>query len=169
MSDEKKQFYDTEGRPLTQSLFLEIGYNLDYAIYTFKPYDHHFKGKDYKSIRQLYLDCADITEYEFASKYFIGWHHWKRICENKLVKKQVAEWREELEIRLRCQGVKAVIANARKGGYQAALWLTKRGWDNRAAGRPSSEDIEKEKKFQARAMSEFSQDAARLYKDTPNG
>ena len=165
MNEDKKQFYDTEGRPLTQSLFLEIGYNLDYAIYTFKHHDHTFKGKTYKSIRTLYLECADITEYEFASKYFIGWSHWKRICENKLVKKQVAEWREELEIRLRCQGVRAVIANARKGGYQAALWLTKRGWDNRAAGRPSSEDIEREKKFQARAMNEFSQDAARLYKD----
>ena len=163
MNFEDKSFlYDTEGRPLTQSLFLEIGYNLQYAVYTFKHRDHEFKGKKYLSIRNLYMECADPTEFEFANKYFLGWQHWKRIVENKLVKREVAEWREELELKLRCQGIRSVMQNAEKGGFQSAKWLVDRGWDTRAAGRPSKDEIEREKKFQARANDEFSADVIRL-------
>lgn len=160
--DEKAKFFDVEGRPLTQSLFLEIGYNLQYAIYTFKHYDHDFKGTTYTSIRNKYLEMEDITEYEFANKYFIGWNHWKRLCENKVIRKEVNEWREELELKLRVKGIQSVIKSAEKGGFQSAKWLVDRGWDVRAAGRPSKEEIEREKKFQARANDEFSADILRL-------
>ena len=160
--DDKDVFLDSEGRPLTQSLFLEIGYNLEYAIYTFKHRDHEFKGKKYFSIRNLYLECNDVTEYEFANKYFMGWQHWKRISENRIVKKHVREWREELEIRLRCQGIRSVMKSAEQGGFQAAKWLTDRGWDVRAAGRPSKEELEREKQIQTRISDEFSADIIRL-------
>jgi len=35
----KKDLVDVKGRPLTQSLFLEVGYDPEVAIYTLKDYD----------------------------------------------------------------------------------------------------------------------------------
>ena len=46
---DKSKFLDSEGRPLTQSIFLEVGYN-DYAIYTLKENDHEYNGKIYPSL-----------------------------------------------------------------------------------------------------------------------
>lgn len=37
---DKKNFLDNRGRPLTQSLFLEVGYNTEYAYYTLKDFDY---------------------------------------------------------------------------------------------------------------------------------
>ena len=160
--DDKEIFLDSEGRPLTQSLFLEIGYNLEYSIYTLKRRDYEFKGKKYISLYLKFIEMMDITEYEFASKYFLGWSHWKRISEHKYIKKHVVEWREELEMNLRCEGIKQIRKNASNGGFQAAKWLTDKGWDVRGAGRPSKEAVEREKRIQARISDEFTADIIRL-------
>src|SRR5690625_4311210 len=101
MKKDVSKFLDVNGQPLTQSLFLEIGYSTKYAIYTLKDYDHEYKGKIYPSIKHLYLDEEDPTEYVFANKYFMSWSHWKRVRENKVLQLHINEWREELEIRLR--------------------------------------------------------------------
>lgn len=151
------------GRPLTQSLFLELGYGAD-AIYTLKEQDYEYNGKNYPSIKQLYLNSEDPTEYEFASSYFLGWRHWQRLCENKNIRKHIDEWRDELEVKLRARGVKAVMLAASTGNYQAAKWLADRGWDTRGAGRPSKLEVDKERKIQADIADEFQGDVVRLFK-----
>jgi hypothetical protein len=160
---EKKKMLDSAGKPLTQSLFLEIGYT-DLAVYTLKDEDHEHKGVVYPSLRRLYLEEEDPTEYDFAVKHLLGWRHWKRLCENKVLRKYIEEWREELEMKLRSRGIKEVILQAsNEKGFQAAKWLADRGWDTRKAGRPSKEEIEREKKFAARISDEFSADVVRLF------
>lgn len=159
---DKTKLIDTAGRPLTQGLFLEIGYS-EFAIYTLKDSDHEYRGKIYPSIKRLYLEMEDPTEYAFANLYLLGWNHWKRLCENKAIRKHIDEWREELELKLRCEGVKSMIKSASDGNYQASKWLSDRGWDNKGAGRPSKEDVEKERKFQARTSDEFQSDVIRLF------
>ena len=158
----KECLRDKMGRPLTQSLFLELGYS-DYAVYTLKDEDYEYNGKVYPSLKRLYLDCADPTEYEFALKHLIGWKHWLRISENKVIKKHIEEWREELEVKLRSEGVRNAIEHAKGGTFQAAKWLADRGWDKRAAGRPSKEELDKEKKVQEKLSDEFSDDIVRLF------
>lgn len=148
-------------RPLTQSLFLEIGYNED-AIYTLKDNDHFHNDKTYPSLKRLYLECADPTEYEFATTHLLGWKHWLRLCDNKILRKHIDEWREELEIKLRCRGVKNVMFAASTGNYQAAKWLADRGWDTRGAGRPSKADVDREMKIQTDIRSEYEADVVRL-------
>ncbi len=159
---EKSIFLDSGGKPLTQSLFLEIGYT-DQAVYTLKDDDHFYEGKLYPSLKRLYIEMADVTEYEFANTYLLGWRHWKRLCENKLIRKSIDEWREELELKMRAKGVKEAIKAAEAGGFQAAKWLADKGWNVRTAGRPSKEEIEREKKAQARLTDEFSADVVRLF------
>ena len=50
-SVDKSRLKDSGGSPLTQSLFLEIGYNTDYAIYTLKSDDYTYNGVLYPTSR----------------------------------------------------------------------------------------------------------------------
>lgn len=159
---ERSKLLDSQDRPLTQSLFLEVGYDRDFALYTLKEVDHEFEGKVYPSIKRLYLEMEDPTEYEFANEYFLGWKHWMRICDNRILRTHILEWREELEIKLRSRAVKAMIKSADDGNYQASKWLVDRGWNTRGAGRPSKSELEAEKKIAATINSEYGADIIRL-------
>lgn len=157
----KDKMLDSMGRPITQSLFLEIGYS-ESALYTLKDNDFDYNGKHLPSIKRLYLECGDPTEYEFATTYLLGWGHWQRICENKAVRRHIDEWRLELEVKLRSRGVKAAIVAANGGNFQASKWLADRGWDTRGPGRPTKADIDRETKIQAEINNEYSADILRL-------
>lgn len=157
----REKFLDSSGRPITQSLFLEIGYT-EHAIYTLKDQDHKWEGKLYPSLKRLYLEKEDVTEYDFATEYLLGWKHWQRICENKQIKLHVEEWREELEYKLRSRSTKQMIDLAASGSYQAAKWVADRGWDVRPAGRPSKAEKEKANAIGQRIADEYSADVIRL-------
>lgn len=161
MKIDKQKLLDTSGRPLTQSLFLEFNYNVDYAVFTFDDDDKVYKGKTYPSLKKLYLECADPTEYTFAKKYLLGWGHWKRLNENKALKKHFDEWREELEISLRSEGVQAIIETSTQN-FQAAKWLADRGWEKRAPGRPSKEEQERENRIFERVAEDLDSTIARM-------
>lgn len=158
----KELFLDNMGKPLTQSLFLEVGYS-DFSVFTLKDDDYLYKGKTMISLKKKFLEMADPTEYEFATTYLLGWSHWKRMNENKVLRKHFDEWREELEYKMRCRGVKAIIDGAAQGNFQAAKFLVDKGWDKRAAGRPSKAEVEREKEFQARIAEDYSADIVRLH------
>lgn len=162
MQIDKNRLIDSTGRPLTQSLFLEIGYT-DFAVFTLKDQDFDYNGKQLPSLKRLYLEFEDPTEYEFANTYLLGWRHWKRMNENKILKKHFEEWREELEYRMRSKGVRSLLKSATNGNFQAAKFFVDRGWDKRQAGRPSKAELEKEKAFQERVSEEYGGDVVRLF------
>jgi hypothetical protein len=162
MEDKRSLMLDSMGKYRTQSLFLELGYNEE-AVYTLKDQDHEHNGTIYPSLKRLYLQEEDPTEYQFASKHLLGWKHWQRMCENKIIRKHIDEWREELEVKLRSQAVLDVISQARAGTFQAAKWVADRGWTQRGAGRPTNADIEHEKKIQARISNEYGDDVVRMF------
>lgn len=160
---DKEQLQDTMGRPLTQSLFLELGYS-EYSVYTLKEQDYAYKGKNYPSLKRLYLKEEDVTEYEFATKHLLGWQHWKRLCENKQIRKHIDEWREELELKIRSQAIRDMqgLCASENGNFSAAKFLADRGWEKRAPGRPSKIDKEKEDRLADRLSDEFTADIVRL-------
>jgi hypothetical protein len=161
---EKSKMVDSVGRYLTQSLFLELGYNED-AIYTLKDNDHFHNGRLYISAKRLYLSMEDPTEYQFANVYFCGWKHWLKMTENKAIRRNIDEWREELELKLRAKGVKAMIQQAHTGSFQASKWLTDRGWEKRGAGRPSKDEVDAEKEYQTRDKETYGADVLRMLKN----
>jgi len=158
----REKMQDEGGRPYTQSLFLEIGYT-ENSIYTLKDIDHLYRGKIYPSLKRMYLEAEDPTEYDFATKHLLGWSHWQRLCENKTVRKHIDEWREELELKLRSRAVQQMIKNAAMGKVQAQQWVANKGWSGRIAGRPSKAEIDSEKKFQSRVADEYTADVVRLH------
>lgn len=159
---DKTKLKDKMGRPITQSLFLEVNYS-DFAVYTFKDEDYEYEGKIYPSIKRLYLEHEDPHEYDFACTYFLGWNHWLRLCENKIIRKEVDSWREELEIKLRSQAVKGLIDLAVVSeSFQSLKYLSEAGWKEKRAGRPSKAEKERQNKVNKRVEEEFSADIVRL-------
>lgn len=61
-----------------------------------------------KSLKRLYLEMEDLTELDFANKYLGGWTHWKRLLSSKEINVHIAQWREELEIKLMAKGLKVI-------------------------------------------------------------
>jgi hypothetical protein len=158
----------SNGNLYTQGLFLELSYaDPSNAIYTLKDEDHELNGRSYVSIKRLYLEIADPTEYEFAKACFYNWAHWKRMCEKTTnLHPYIAEWREELEVMLRSQGVRGVVEEATSGGkgaMQASKWLADKGWtEKRTAGRPTNLEVDKERKQQASVKSVIESDLERV-------
>ena len=161
MNNTREMLVDDRGRYKTLSLFLEIAYDRD-AIFTLKDYDHEYNGKTYISLKRLFLEASDPTEYTFATKYLAGWDHWQKICNNQVLAKHIEKWRFELELKLRSEAVRIISGQSRKGSVTAAKWLAERGWDDRPAGRPSKSEIEKQTKIIQDVQNEFEQDYARL-------
>lgn len=160
---DKARLKDKMGRPLTQGLFLEIGYNTDFAVYSLEDDDREYKGNLYPSLKRLYLQAEDVVEYEFARKYLLGWKHWQRLNANKVLSNHFQEWREELELSMRSEAVRSIIDLAvEQGNFNASKWLADRGWDKRAPGRPSKDELRKDKAIADRISSEFSEDFERL-------
>ena len=160
---EKSQLKDSMGRPLTQGLFIEIKYDPEFAVYTLEEQDKEYKGEVYPSLKRLYLEMEDPTEYEFAVEHLLGWNHWKRLNNNSLLSKHFVEWREELEVKLRSKAIQKIMDKSEMDGdFSASKWLADRGWEKRGAGRPSKADIEHRHKIEERIRGEFDEDFERL-------
>ena len=157
------KFKDKQGKWLTQALFLEMGYKPQ-AIFTLDDEDKEYNNKLYPSLKKLYLESNDPTEYK-VSQHLGGWSHWKRLRGNKLLAKHLDEWKDELNIKLTAKGVSLAIQIATEGGtFQAAKWLADTGWEKSKAGRPSKEDVESELKKQTRESEDFGADILRMVK-----
>ncbi len=145
---------------LTQSLFYELTYDFDRAIYTLKDDDYVLRGKRFVSIKKLYLETGDPTEYEFANKYFYNWDHWVRCRSNGAVAQHVDLWKDELEVKLRSAAIREMLSLG-KGNFNAAEWAADGNWEIKR-GRPSKEDIKRDKKIKERITEEVKGDSSRV-------
>lgn len=152
---------DTKGGYLTQMLFYETTSDYNRAMYTLTDTDKVRNGRVYPSLRRLYLEMSDPTEYQFANKYLWGWEHWQKIVANVVLYDYIRLWRDELEVKLRAQGVRSMIDLAEKGNFNAAKWVSDGHWTTKR-GRPSKEEIERERKIVARVEREVDSDSDRV-------
>lgn len=163
MHPDKKKFVTNTGNFYTQKLFLELGYDADVAVYTLKEYDYEYEGKTYPSIKRLYLQMEDVTEYNFANEYFFSWNHWQRISNNQVIKKYIDEWRLELDLKLSAAAIKNIIdMSSEERGFQPAKYVAERGWNKNPVGRPKKDTSELDAKTNERLNEIYSDDVARL-------
>lgn len=159
MTVDKSNFKDEKNRYIVQGLFLEDRYNTDLAVYTLDGVDKTYKGKVYPSLKRLYLEVGDPEEYLFAEKHLFDWPHWMRLCKNQWLKPHIEQWREELNLSLRSEGIATLIDLAiNDKSYQAAKWLADEGWIKNKRGRPSKEELEGELKKRADIQEQFKED-----------
>jgi hypothetical protein len=154
--------YKTEdGQYYTQGLFLETSYeDLSRVLYTLKRADHMHKGVLYRSFPRLYLEIADPTEYQVATTLFDGWPHWVRLQGNSRIFPTIQALRDELEVKLRSDGIRRLISM--KQSESAAKWLADKGWEKREMGRPTKEKVQKEAKKLQGIKEEIERDATRI-------
>jgi hypothetical protein len=122
------------------------------AIYTLKEFDH--KGPDgrvFPSLRRLYIEMEDPTEYNFATTYLGGWNHWQLIRNSNWFQEHIIDWRDELDVKFRAKAL-ANIANKAlnpddKDNLSAAKYILDGKWipqEKLKRGRPSKEKIAEE-------------------------
>lgn len=152
------------GRLRTQSLFQEFkdpGYP---AFFTLREQDYTDQdGNTYVSLRRLYIEAEDPTEYAFAQKAFGSWRHWDRIRNLQWFRPHWEDWKTELDVRLRSQGVEALISEARAGSVPAARYLASGEYKKaKKRGRPTSEEVTGERKRMAAEQADLDEDAERI-------
>jgi hypothetical protein len=156
---------DHIGSYRTQSLFLEINNSSLSPIMTLKELDWEYKGKLLPSLKKIYLELEDPTEYEVAMHVLGSWNHWNRLLDNKLIRTEIIKWREELEIKLRSKALRAMIDTASFEGAKgttAAKYLAEKGWIKRPAGRPSEEETKGQLKQDKELKELLKEDAKRV-------
>ena len=79
--------------------------DIEFAQFTLDDEDKEVKGKKLLSIKRLFLEANDPTEYEFATKHLGGWAHWKAIQGVKDLEHHIQSWRDELEVKVRSDAI----------------------------------------------------------------
>lgn len=162
------QFRTAQGNLKLLSLFYEDIYKPDDAIYTIRDQDKEAKGYLFPSLYKLYMAEADITEYNFANKYFESYQHWRVICESDWFKPYLQRWREELELKVKSEALKEIIAQANSSDprkrLEASKYLFEKVYVDRGAGRPSKKKIKEEAMIQARQDKIITEDFERIVK-----
>ena len=162
---------DKMGRYLTQSLFRETAYGIAKAnpIWTLKEHDP--QGK-LPSLRDIYLELGDPTEYEFAQLCFGSWRHLEHLKTLSWFMEYLEEYRDELEVKLRSRAIGDIVLQAQEPkGTSAAKYLAEAGWKGTTSkrGRPSKSEVKGELKRQARIEEEVGEDAQRVGLTLLNG
>ncbi|MBD3262653.1 MAG: hypothetical protein GF334_13450 [Candidatus Altiarchaeales archaeon] len=141
------KFRNNNGQLLTMTLLLELSRDKDRALYSISR-----EGVEgYPNLFQAYMEMEDFTEYEFATRFFESYQHWKRICKQDYFAPIISEWREELELKVKARNLKSLI-NKAESDSGVAKYLLGNSWVDKAQeknkvpnlrGRPSKEEIKK--------------------------
>ena len=154
----------------TKSLFYELSYDSpEHVIFTLKDHDVDHNGRTYVSISNLYRSLVpqDPTEYTFAMAVFGNWHVWNTIRNAPQLRPYVKRWREEAEVKIKSEAIKAIAEEMQNGGrssFTAAKLLLERGWIEKEDASKAKQKLreKEEEELNTEAMKQLSEDAERL-------
>jgi len=159
-------YKDTMGRYRTESLFLETARSNKFApVFTLKDYDH----RGLPSLKRLYLEIADPTEYQTAIKLLGSFKHWQRLMSCQWMEPHIKEWRVELETALESEHIKHLVEISQNPKNASRVTATKllleKPWRKIGTlrGRPSSEEKEGYLRQAAKEETETDQDHQRIF------
>jgi hypothetical protein len=143
LNKDNNPFKDSRNRELTKGLFQEYAYLSNATpVYTLKEDDYTLNGVTYPSLKRLYLEEEDLSEYVFAKKYLNSYRQWKKLQNVTEIAPHIEEWREELEIKIRSKALKAMIDTALfegSKGTAAAKYILDKGWAKSSAKKDSEQ------------------------------
>lgn len=137
-----EKFKNDSGKFLLRGLFYErVGADKTGVLYTLKDVDH----EGFPSLKRLYLEIGDLTEYRFIKECMFSAEHWDALCKCIWFEPEIEMWRRELFLRIQSEALAQIISESKKDGatkLQASKYLLERGWEpkNTATskrGRPS--------------------------------
>lgn len=140
---------------------------MDLLLTPSSPWYERYTDKMVPSLRRIYLEYNDPTEYQFASEIFRSTYHWKHLTNLKWFKPYVEEWRKTLGEKLKGVGIQKLVELANgldpKFALQAAKWLAEGNFEERLGkGRPSKAEVATSLKRELDIEKIYRDDAARL-------
>lgn len=166
--EERSPFKAGNGQLYLRQIFYEFNNTeLDVVLYTLKEYDIEVDGKLIPSLSKLYIGLGDVSEYEFANKYFYNYRHWRMISEANWFKDYIGPWREELTAKKMAEALNQLVLTAKgesRDAFQANKYLLDKGWlaPRGSKGRPTKESIKKEAELLFKEKDELADDFDRL-------
>lgn len=172
------KFKAPNGQFYTRQIFYEMNTaDVSLVLYTLKDYDIEVEVRlapeglttvrSIPSLSRLYIEAADVSEYDFALKYFGSWKHWKMISDANWFKEYITPMREELATKLMSLSVKRIAQLAEgdtRDAFQANRYLLDKGYIAKVGvkGRPSKEAIQREAEALFKEKDGFNDDFQRL-------
>ena len=97
-------------------------------MFTLKEEEH----QGLPSLKKIYMEYEHVPgyEYEFATEVLGGWEHWQILC-GAAIRNEVAQWRAELDVKLRAKAIKNIIyesVSCGKNAMQASKYLADKGY-----------------------------------------
>jgi hypothetical protein len=162
---ENNPLKDERGKYRTYSLFIERPKEGYECYWTLLDSSREIDGIVYPSLKEIYLSYEHIPgyEYQFAIDNLKSWDHWVKLTQSGM-KQVFAEWREELEIKLKADAIRAMVKASKGEGASAtgaAKYLADKGYSVKR-GRPSKEEVEKERRIAAGITEELDSDYERM-------
>lgn len=150
----------------TVALFYEM-VNADKSTvsYTLKNHDH----EGFPSLKRLYMEAEDTTEYDFAVAHLDGWEHWQKLLQCSWFQPYIESWRKELELKLKARAYKNLMKEAgntlSKNQFLANKYVIE-SYDKLASrevkrGRPSKAEVNEEALKLARSEATLEDDFTR--------
>jgi hypothetical protein len=96
-------------------------------VYTFREVDY----KDCISLRRIFLEVADPTEYHFAMLVFESWDFWEKLSKARWFQPHIEKWHKVLNIKMRSEAIgnmMHVAAHSGEKGVSAAKWIAEGKW-----------------------------------------
>ena len=138
LSLNKDTLKGSEGRGAirTKSLFADVLYeeSRHTPVYYLKQ---EVSDDEYISLKEVYLQIADPTEYEFARMCFYNYQQWETITALPWAINTVNQWRAELQLKLRSEAVREIFNMTvdpdvkETSRLQALKWLADTGFVNK--------------------------------------
>lgn len=133
--------------------------------YTLKEEDLVVGDKVYKSLKKIYLEMEDVTEFEFAMATIGSYKLWERLTKSQALREHIDQWRKELSLKLKAKALKEIVRAAAGNSFPAMKYLADKSYIENTTnkrGRPSKEDIQAELKKEMEASRTFQNDAKRI-------
>lgn len=161
------KFKNSNGVYFGRELFYETAANTEklYVLYTLKAEDYKPEGYSdpLPSLRRLYLEEDDPTEFFIADKYFDGQPHWKRLCSQEWFLSVLSPLRDELSVKHQAQYLRSLRDDALKGDKVTARYLLDRvEKSDSKAGRPTKAKIKQEAEKLVKESGDVKDDFLRL-------
>lgn len=163
------QLLNESGKLRSKSLFYELCYDLEYALFTLKEEDIVVEGKVLVSLPKLYMAIVpqDPTEYTFAKAVFNSWDIWSRMANSTTLRNYVKNWRKEAEVKIKSEAIKAIAEEMKSGGrssFSAAKLLLEKGWVDKEPVSAAKKKLQEkeEEELNKTALSMLQSDAERL-------
>ena len=154
-------FKSTNGIYYTKQLFYETAdVEREFVLYTLKDQDH----EGHPSLRRLYMEIADETEFKVADTLFAGWPHWKKLLQCQWFLEYLNEWREELRVKQASSSLSALLQKAAQGDSKVNQYLLDRKLREEKAGvgRPTRAKIKQEAALMIQDKEDIKEDLKRL-------